>query len=202
MTYPMRFIRNPISAAAALLLLVSAPATAKTYRELQAEQPGLFHPDTGYRIERQRAPVPDDIPPPARPVAADEARALLAAGAIAIDVLGAAQSRYDELDGTWPVNEPRFSLPGATWLPEVGRGTLTDPMQAYLEDNLERLTEGDRSAPLLFFCVADCWMSWNAARRAASLGYPNVYWLPSGTDGWRAKGWPLQAVEPVPVDVD
>ena len=198
---PDRLLRMAL-AGAGVLILLSGLATAKTYRQLQADQPELFHPQTGYRIERQRAPTPDDIPPPSLRVEADEARKLLGKGAIAIDVLGAAQSRYDELDGTWPVNEQRFSLPGAIWLPEIGRGTLTGPMQAYLVSNLERLTGGDRAVPLLFFCIADCWMSCNAAQRAASLGYRNTYWFPEGTDGWQQHGWPLDAVEPVPVNVD
>ena len=70
------------------------------------------------RIDRQRAPVPDDIPAPISKVDAAQTKALLERGAIAIDVFGALQSRYDELDGTWLVGKKRMSLPGAVWLPD------------------------------------------------------------------------------------
>ena len=44
-------------------------------------------------------------------------------------------------------------------------------MQAYFADGLERAARGDQSTPLVFYCLADCWQSWNAAKRALSLGY-------------------------------
>ena len=34
--------------------------------------------------------------------------------------------------------------------------------------------------PLVFYCDANCWMSWNAAKRAMDeLGYSRVYWYPT-----------------------
>lgn len=191
-----------LAAATLATALFASPAQSASYKDLHAARPEMFDAASGYRIDRQRAPTPDDIPPPAQRANADKARQLIAEGAIAIDVLGAAQSRYDELDGTWLVSKRRLSLPGATWLPEVGRGTLTDEMQAYFRDNLERLTEGEHATPLLIFCVADCWMSWNAAQRAASYGYTNVHWFREGSDGWRDMGWALEPVDPVAVNVD
>ena len=190
----------PVAALVAALL--AFPAYAASYKDIHAARPEMFDAATGYRIDRQRAPTPDDIPPPARRADAAKARQLIADGAIAIDVLGAAQSRYDELDGTWLVGTKRLSLPGATWLPEVGRGTLTDEMHAYFRDNLERLTDGEQSMPLLIFCVADCWMSWNAAQRAAGYGYTNIHWFREGSDGWRDMGWELEPVDPVAVNID
>ena len=121
---------------------------------------------------------------------------------LAIDVFGAAQSRYDELDGTWLVSKTRYSLPGAIWLPEVGRGRLAKEMQDYLAGNLQRLTSFDKDHPIMVFCVADCWMSWNAAQRISELGYTQVYWYRLGTDGWQDIGEPLHPVDPVPVAVD
>jgi rhodanese-related sulfurtransferase len=41
-------------------------------------------------------------------------------------------------------------------------------------------------------------MSWNAAKRALTLGYPNVAWYPEGTDGWGSAGLPLQDATPEP----
>lgn len=176
--------------------------SAADYREHQARRPELFDSATGYRIGRQRAPTPDDIPGPARLVSPQEARALLADGAVALDVFGAAQSRFDELDGTWLVSNQRLSLPGAVWLPEVGRGRLSEEMERYLSQNLLRLTGGAKDHAIVVYCVADCWMSWNAAQRIAGLGYQRVYWFRLGTDGWLDIGAPLAPVDPVPVTVD
>ena len=176
---------------------VSAP-----FAEHQAKRPDLFDPQTGYRVGRQRAPTPDDIPGPARLIDPHQARALSENGALILDVFGAQQSRFDELDGTWLVSKTRLSLPGAVWLPEVGRGQLSPVMQRYLEDNLSRLTFGDSTRAIVVYCVADCWMSWNAAQRIAALGYGQVYWFRLGTDGWLDIGADLTPVDPVPVTVD
>ncbi len=181
------------------LTLMTLPAMAETSAEAVARKPQLFHAKTGYRIERQRAPTPDDVPG-AKRISAADVTALK--GAIRIDVFGAAQSRYDELDGTWLVSTQRMSLPDAVWLPEVGRGTLTETMQGYFADNLEELTDGDHDRALVFFCVADCWMSWNATQRAGAMGYTNVHWFREGTDGWLDEGYKLTEIDPIPVDVD
>ena len=177
-------------------------ARAEGWEQIMARRPDLFDPATGYRIDRQRAPTPDDIPPPSRPVEAAEVESLAARGALLLDVYGARQSRYDELDGTWLTDGSHRSLPGAVWLPETGRGALSPEIDAYLRDNLERLTAGDKSRTIVVFCVADCWMSWNAARRIAALGYGDVNWFRHGTDGWEESGRPLVPVTPVPVNVD
>ncbi len=170
--------------------------------ELMKRRPELFHPVTGLRIDRQRAPTPDDIPPPAIIVDTANAAQLLEKGAVAIDVFGASQSHYDDLEGTWLVSRQRRSLPGATWLPEVGRGTLSAQMQQYLVSNIKRLTSGRLDKPLVVYCIADCWMSWNASQRIAALGYTRVHWYRLGTDGWLESGRELLPVNPVPVKVD
>jgi rhodanese-related sulfurtransferase len=41
-------------------------------------------------------------------------------------------------------------------------------------------------------------MSWNAAKRAAALGYTQVDWYSDATDGWAARDLPLELREPVP----
>lgn len=175
---------------------------AETYKSIQLRKPDLFHPQSGLRIEQQRAPVSDDIPSPAKRVDVEQVAKLQDEGAVLLDVFGALQSRYDELDGTWLVGTPRQSIPGAVWMPEVGRGVLTPEIDAYLTGNLEELTGGDKSVPIVTFCVSDCWMSWNAAQRIARFGYTNVNWFPTGTDGWLESGRKLAQLDPVPVDVD
>jgi PQQ-dependent catabolism-associated CXXCW motif protein len=51
---------------------------------------------------------------------------------------------------------------------------------------------------LVLYCLANCWMSWNAAKRALSLGYSDVAWYPEGTDGWFAALLPLEDATPEP----
>lgn len=184
----------------AAALLAAPAAMADSTAEHRERRPELFHPDTGLRIARQRAPTPDDVPGARRIDAAEVAR-LAASGAVLLDVAAASQSRFDELDGTWLVSEPHLSIPGATWLPETGRGALSPEMQRYLQTNLERLTTA-RDQPIVVFCIADCWMSWNAVQRITALGYSNALWFAEGTSGWLDAGHDLVPVDPVPVDVD
>jgi rhodanese-related sulfurtransferase len=41
-------------------------------------------------------------------------------------------------------------------------------------------------------------MSWNAAKRALTLGYSDVIWYPDGTDGWTEADLPLAPATPMP----
>ncbi len=93
---------------------------------------------------------------------------------------------------------PRDNIPGSLWLPDTGYGALADVTLAYFRKGLEKASNGDRQRPLVFYCLRNCWMSWNAARRALELGYAHIYWYPEGTDGWAAAGHPLAAARPEP----
>ena len=69
-----------------------------------------------------------------------------------------------------------------------------------MRTELERLTGGDKAAPVVFYCDPSCWMSWNAAKRAVTeLGYTRVYWYPEGAQGWKEAGQPLVAAQAVPM---
>ena len=94
--------------------------------------------------------------------------------------------------------EPRHtSIPGALWLWNTGYKRLTSEEQERLTAGLAQATGGDPRAPVVIFCRADCWMSWNAARRAVDMGYTDVIWFPGGTDAWTdALGDDLIIVEP------
>ena len=70
---------------------------------------------------------------------------------------------------------------------------------AYFDDSLAELTGGDPARPLVFYCDANCWMGYNAAKRAVrELGYRNVYWYPEGVQGWRERRARAGQAEPVP----
>jgi PQQ-dependent catabolism-associated CXXCW motif protein len=67
---------------------------------------------------------------------------------------------------------------------------------------LQQVTGGDRDKVLVIFCLRDCWMSWNAAKRALAMGYSHLIWYPDGTDGWQEEGLPLEDVQPMPRPAD
>ena len=152
----------------------------------------------GYRLDEYRAPVPDTL---AGATVLDpiEAHELWATDAAAfIDVLPRAPKPENLPAGTIWREQPRVSIPGATWLPNVGYGALAPVNEAYFRDNLAAATDGDPDRPVVFFCLTNCWMSWNAAKRALEYDYTRVYWLPEGTDGWIFEGYPTEELQPVP----
>jgi PQQ-dependent catabolism-associated CXXCW motif protein len=164
----------------------------------EAEDPGpLFDPD-GYRIAEFLAPVPETCPG-VTTIGTEEVQTLLAAGnAVPVDVLPA-PPRPEGLDsGALWLPAPRRNIPGSVWLPNVGYGRLSGDLVEYLSHSLERIAGGDKSRKLVVYCRADCWMSWNLAKRLATLGYTSVYWYPEGTDGWEAADLPLEPSRPMP----
>ena len=172
-------------ALAAALLAQSAAAQIAAVPEPQA-----------YRTENYRAPVPATVAG-CQAIATDEAQRLWRdKQAVFVDVLPAprrpAALRPDAL---WkPL--PRRDIPGSLWLPDVGRGALSDALDTYFRAGLARATGGDKAAPVVFYCLADCWMSWNATRRAASYGYTRLYWYRDGTSGWEAASLPTEEATP------
>jgi PQQ-dependent catabolism-associated CXXCW motif protein len=115
-----------------------------------------------------------------------------------VDVLPRAPRPRDLPEGTLWRDKPRPNIPGGIWSPDTGYGELAPRIAGYLSKGLEKATNGDRARTLVVYCLADCWMSWNAAERALSLGYSDVAWYPEGTDGWLAAGIPLEDATPEP----
>ena len=162
-----------------------------------AAQAGVPEPQ-GFRQDDYRAPVPATI----AGGTAVHTRALQAllrkGGALAIDVLPAPR-RPEGMrpDQPWmPV--PRRNIPGSLWLPDVGRGTLSPAVEQWFQDRLAEATQGNKTRPLVFYCLSRCWMSWNAAKRAEQFGYSRVYWYPDGSDGWEKSGQSLAEARPEP----
>lgn len=150
----------------------------------------------GYREAPYRAPVPAGLTG-ATTVGTEEARRLWEEGEVVfVDVLPRDQRPPDLPEGTIWRDRPRDSIPGAVWLPNVGYAELPPADAAYLEDGLAAATGGDPARPILLFCREECWMSWNAGKRALELGYEAVHWYPQGTDGWMASGHPTAPAEP------
>jgi PQQ-dependent catabolism-associated CXXCW motif protein len=175
------------AAGLASALLVAAAAAA-------AEVP---EPD-GYRLEQYRAATPATLRG-AGVIGTDEAASIWRdRSASFVDVLPRPPRPRDLPAGTLWRDKPRANIPGSIWLPDTGYGELAPSMADYFARGLQKAADGDRARLLVFYCLADCWMSWNAAKRALSLGYSNVAWYPQGTDGWGAAGLPLQDAVPEP----
>ena len=131
----------------------------------------------------------------------EEADALIKSGAALIDVLPSDGAGLDRTTGAWHMAKPHQNIPGSTWLPDVGRGQVDPLIDAYFQKNLARLSKGDSSRTFLIYCQSDCWMGWNAVKRASSYGYTSLYWYADGVDGWRDWDRPFAAAEPVPVEI-
>jgi len=152
----------------------------------------------GYRMERYRAPVPDTLAG-GKVLDPAAAHALWQAGDAAfIDVLPHAPKPENLPEDTIWRDKPRQSVPGAIWLPNVGYGALAEVTAEFFRAGLNKATGGDKDHPVVIFCLADCWMSWNAAKRALEYGYREVYWMPEGTDGWTSHGYPTATITPDP----
>lgn len=147
-----------------------------------------------------RAPTPVSVPH-ARTIETAELKRLVTEGRpVLVDVQSVVvRPETREFGVTWLPSTPRHHLPGSIWLPNVGYPSLEPAMDRYFRDALEAATGGDRGRAVVIYCVADCWLSWNAVQRAARYGYTRLYWYREGTDGWEAAGLPLVRAEPRPL---
>jgi PQQ-dependent catabolism-associated CXXCW motif protein len=151
-----------------------------------------------YRADNYRAPVPATLKG-ARVLTTEQAEAIWRAGSgVFIDMLPHAPKPQNLPSGTIWREKPRRNIPGSVWLPDTGYGKLAAATEDYLRRGLERASGGDNTRLLVIYCQADCWMSWNAAKRVLSYGYSNVAWYPEGTDGWERADLPTAESQPEP----
>lgn len=180
---------------AAFLTCLVAP-----YMSARPEESAPLFSADGYRIAEFTAPVPESLPG-AITVGTASVRSLGESGdAVLIDVLPAPLKPQGLPPTALWMPPERHNIPSSVWLPNVGYGRLSDELEDYFKRNLEGLSEGSGTKKIVIYCLADCWMSWNAARRAVRYGYTNVYWYPEGTTGWEAAGLPLEKATAVPPD--
>jgi PQQ-dependent catabolism-associated CXXCW motif protein len=119
--------------------------------------------------------------------------------ALFIDVMPRPVKPANLPPGTLWRDKRHDGLPGSPWLPNVGYGKLSEETDSYFRRNLARLTGSDKRAPVVFYCKSECWMSWNAAKRAREeYGYETVLWYPEGVDGWANAGHALKEAQPEP----
>jgi len=152
----------------------------------------------GYRLDAYRAPVPATL----RGATVLDTPAALALWrekrAVFIDALPQPPRPAGIPKDAVFRQPPRFDVPGSVWLPDTGYGELAEPTLRYFEQGLARAAASDKTRPLVFYCLKNCWMSWNAAKRALTLGYVNVFWYPDGSDGWAEAGNNLELRQPEP----
>lgn len=151
-----------------------------------------------YRADNYRAPVPATLKG-ARVLTTAEAETMWRAGSgVFIDVLPRPPKPQNLPEGTIWREKPRLNIPGSVWLPDTGYGKLAAATEDYLRRGLEHASGGNNTRLLVIYCQADCWMSWNAAKRVLSYGYANVAWYPEGTDGWERADLPMAESQPEP----
>ena len=134
------------------------------------------HPDEppGYRMDDYRSPTPATLRG-ANVLTTEQAHDLWVMHQAAfIDVLPQPPRPPGLPAATIWHPKPRRDIPGSIWLPDTGYGALAPVMETYFAQGLARATGGDRARMLVFYCLHDCWMSWNAAKRAITLGYTHV----------------------------
>jgi PQQ-dependent catabolism-associated CXXCW motif protein len=151
-----------------------------------------------YRTDNYRAAVPATLAG-ARVLTTAEAEAIWRSKAgVFIDVLPRAPKPKNLPEGTVWRDKPRFNIPGSIWLPDTGYGRLAPATEDYFKRGIERASKGNKNTLIVIYCLTDCWMSWNAAKRVLAYGYPNVAWYPEGTDGWDHELLPLVDAQPEP----
>ncbi len=150
----------------------------------------------GYRMEFYDSEVPAALDGASTITAVGTKRLQESYGAVVIDVIPQ-HRRPSELpeNQIWiPVEHE--GVPGAIWLPDTGYGALSDITEEYFNHHLEAATNGKKDHAIVFYCRSDCWMSWNAAKRALTYGYTNVYWFNGGTDDWILEGFEFEVLKP------
>lgn len=151
-----------------------------------------------YRNDNYRAPTPASLRG-ARTISTAEAAAIWRTGtAVFVDVMPHVPRPANLPAGTLWRDKPRLNIPGSVWLPDTGYGKLAEATESYLRRGLERASGGNKSGMLVIYCQENCWMSWNAAKRALSYGYSNVAWYPDGTEGWERVNLPVAEAQPEP----
>lgn len=147
-----------------------------------------------YRMDHYRSPTPKALPG-AAVVDLAQTQKLLADGA-AWPVFVEIVARAAEPPRDWLIGAAKTVIPGSVWLPNVGKGAPEPDEIVYFQTQLNRLRAERPGAGFLFYCYVDCWVSWNAARRALRLGYGPVYWYPDGVDGWSLEDLPTEKALP------
>jgi PQQ-dependent catabolism-associated CXXCW motif protein len=173
-------------------------ALALVALNIAARAQSLVPEPEGYRTEDYRAPVPETLAG-GRVLTTAEAESIWRdKSGVFIDVLPRPPKPSNLPAGTFWRDKPRLNIPGSIWLPDTGYGEIAEATENYLRQGVSRASGGNRATLIVVYCQANCWMSWNAAKRVLSYGYSNVAWYPDGTDGWERANLPVVESQPEP----
>lgn len=174
---------------ALMLLLPIATATAF----------GAVPEPNGFRTSEYRAAVPTTVAG-GTVVHAAQIHDLVQHGkAVLVDVYPAPRRPAGmRSDAPWLPPAHR-NLPDSLWWPDVGLGAIPPALEVRFRQRLSEVAASQPGKLLVFCCKADCWLSWNATKRAASYGF-KVGWFPEGADAWQAQGLPTQQATPELLD--
>jgi PQQ-dependent catabolism-associated CXXCW motif protein len=181
-------MRNSAKACAVAMLLACGLAHADEDADFGGEDADFgVAPTRELRLADYAAPTPREVPG-ARVIRTPQLQAWLQRDASARPLL------LDVVGG-----EGHDSIPGAIWLPGAGRGRdFDDAVQARLAGALAALTGRASTRSIVFFCASTkCWLSYNAALRAATLGYTEVYWYRGGIEAWLDAGGDLSPMSKI-----
>lgn len=156
-----------------------------------ARAEALFDAD-GYRSSQYRSPTPTSL----EGVQILDTAALQKLLAERPDTSLIDVYRRPFVQGRFVEDAPHANLPGSLWLANVGDGNLARQWQRYFANYLQQASRGDLRQPFVFYCRSECWLSWNAARRAHALGYRELYWYRDGIDAWEQANLPLVPAQP------
>lgn len=114
-------------------------------------------------------------------ISADEAKALL----------GKKESKFFDMRS--PINYGKGHIPTAVSLPYKEKsGHKQDFNASQDEFDLSKLPP-NKNAKIVFYSDGPTgWKSYKAAVIAIKAGYNNIMWFRSGSDGWEAKGYPME----------
>jgi len=152
----------------------------------------------GYRMELYDDLVPATLTGATTVGAVDVLKLQQTANAVVVDVIPEHRKPDFLPENQLWIPVPHRGVPGALWLPDIGFGVLSEITEGYFKHHLTLATEGDLDRAVIFYCRADCWMSWNAAKRAISYGYKNVYWFRDGVDDWFFEGYEYAILQAAP----
>jgi PQQ-dependent catabolism-associated CXXCW motif protein len=179
------------SFALSALLILGGVANAQT------EEPHYAPEPEGYWTGAMNAPVPETLTG-GKVIRVAELETLLKHGNLVIIDVSNKPRRPEGLDKSTPwLPLPQQVIPQSLWIPGAGMGTVEPAVERVFRKRLETVTGNNPTFPIVIYCHERCWLSWNAAKRAVSYGYRNVYWFPDGIEGWKAAGHLTVVAEPV-----
>jgi PQQ-dependent catabolism-associated CXXCW motif protein len=183
--------------AIAAALLIAGFLTPPLWADPSAAQKNAVAEPSGYWTGPANAPVPAVLTGgKVINKARDLVKLMRQGGAVVVDVSNAPRRPEGLAPGAAWLPVPHRAIPGSIWIPGAGLGEVPLPVDDFFRQRLSAATDNHLARPVVVYCHRQCWLSWNAAKRAISYGYRNVYWFRDGVEGWKAAGYPTEVIEP------